>query len=128
MFLYMHLATIFPSLILGAWILSRPKGGSAHRKLGRVWAILMLVSSTLSFGILSPLNTPHTWLGMSWLHGLAAFTIYSVIKGWRAAIRRDFNTHKRAMVESFIGSCIAFVFALSPGRLLGEWARQWLAY
>lgn len=114
--IYAHLSTILPSLLLGPIVLLRRKGDHTHRILGKVWAILMLLASALSFGILS---SGH----LSWLHGLAAFTIFSVLRGIRAARRRDLGQHKASMVGSYVGTVAAFVFALSPGRMAGDWVR-----
>jgi uncharacterized membrane protein len=114
LWLYLHLFTILPCLLLAPAILFRKKGDSNHKTLGRTWAYLMIFSSALSFGIQSHGT-------FSWLHGLAAFTILSVMKGVLAARKGNFSAHKRSMIGAYVGSVIAFMFALSPNRFLGSW-------
>ncbi len=115
-FLYAHLFTILPALALGPIVLLRTKGDLTHKRLGKVWVGLMLTASLLSFGVMHN-GRP------SWLHGLAAFTIFSVVRGIRAAKRRDLRAHQGNMIGSYIGTVAAFVFALTPGRMAGDWIR-----
>ncbi|MFZ4715211.1 MAG: DUF2306 domain-containing protein [Bacteriovoracaceae bacterium] len=113
--LWLHLITIIPVLIVGPFILFRRKGDKLHKVLGKMWAILMIVSCLFSFGIQSD-------GGLSWLHGLAAFTIFSVVRALIAIKRKDLKTHERAMRGSYVGACIAFIFAAAvPSRLIGGW-------
>jgi uncharacterized membrane protein len=115
-FLQIHLLTIVPSLILGAVVLVRTKGSAAHKLLGRCWAICMIASCVSSFGILRD--------GFSWLHGLAAFTLLSIVRAVLAIRKGNVAAHKRAMIGSYLGSLIAFGFALAvPTRLLGRFLR-----
>ncbi len=116
-FLYAHLATILPALALGPVVLLRRKGDVLHKRLGKTWAVLMVTASLLSFGIMFQ-GRP------SWLHGLAAFTIFSVWRGVRAAKRRDLRAHKGNMIGSYAGTVAAFIFALMPGRMAGDWVRN----
>lgn len=106
--------TMIPALVLGPLVLLKAKGTPQHKRLGKIWAYLMLISSALSFGIRS---NGH----FSWLHGLAAYTLYSVIRGILSARKKDFARHKRFMIGSYIGSAVAFLFTLHPERILGKW-------
>ncbi len=110
---YLHLALIVPVLLLGPFILFRPKGDKLHKVLGRVWVICMLISCLLSFGI------THDG-GLSWLHGLAAFTIYSIIRGVLYIRAGNIKAHRSSMIGPYIGTVIAFIYALSPERFLGS--------
>lgn len=111
-FILLHLATIVPALILGPWVLFRKKGDLTHKVLGRIWVFLMVLGSLLSFGI-------QMGGGLSWLHGLAVYTIYAVVRGLIAARKHDYRAHRANMIGSYLGLFVAFVFALRPGRLLG---------
>lgn len=119
-FVYVHLATIVPVLLLGPVILFRQKGDGPHRLMGMMWAGLIVTSSLLSFGI------QHSG-GLSWLHGLSAYTIYAVAMGVRAARRGDVCNHRANMIGSYLGASIAFAFALHPSRLVGKWVASWFA-
>lgn len=112
-FIAAHLTTMVPALILGPIVLFRPKGTPQHKRLGKTWAYLMLLSSALSFGI-------QTNGHLSWLHGLAAYTIFAVLSGIQSAKKQNFKRHKRAMIGSYIGSVVAFIFTLRPERVLGR--------
>ena len=113
--LAIHITTVTPALPLGAWLLLRAKGTRGHRLLGRVWALLMLVTALTSFGITE--LTGH----FSPIHLLSILTIVSVLRGIRFARRGDIARHQRAMVLAFTGLVAAAVFTLLPGRLLGSW-------
>lgn len=74
----------------------------------------MIVSCLLSFAIL-----PH---GITWLHGLAAYTIYAVIGGIKDARAGNIESHKQKMLYPYIGTLVAMFFAFyADGRLLNTW-------
>jgi uncharacterized membrane protein len=117
-YLALHLATIVPVLILGPFIIFRKHGDRWHVIVGRVWAYLMIASCLLSFGVL---RGGH----LSWLHGLSVFTLYSVVKAIFAIRKKDIKAHQRAMVGSYLGALVAFVFAATdPDRLIGTIIRK----
>lgn len=108
-----HLSTIVPILLIGPFILFRKKGDKLHKLIGKIWAVFMIVSCLASFAI-----HPR---GFSWLHGLAAFTIFSVVRGINYARMGNLKGHQRSFIGSYCGALIAFVFALRPQRILGAW-------
>jgi uncharacterized membrane protein len=111
-FLKLHLITIIPVLILGPLILLRKRGDKLHMISGRIWASLMILSCLLTFGITN--NGRY-----SWLHGLAVFTMFQIVRAIRAVRRGDLRIHQRAMIGSYLGTLVAFIFAIAvPGRLL----------
>lgn len=112
--IYFHIATIVPVLLMGPFILFREKGDKLHVFLGRIWAILMVTSCLASFGI-------HHAKSFSWLHGLAAWTIFCMLAGTYHIRKKNVSKHKKYMVGSYLGTIIAFIFALRPGRLLNLW-------
>lgn len=77
----------------------------------------MLVGCFLSFGI--------THKGSySWLHGLAVYTIYQIFRGMRAIRAKNLRVHKRAMIGSYLGSVVAFIFAAAiPDRIINNWIK-----
>ena len=109
--LVIHLASVLPALVLGAWQLARPKGNDPHRLLGRVWVALMLVAAFASFGVGRN--------GLSWIHALSVFTIISVTAGLYFARRHQTRRHRGWMVGAWLGSLGAGIGAVAgPGRLL----------
>ena len=105
------------ALVLGAVMLRRrPKGNTAHRRLGQVWMGLMYWVVLSSFGI-TRLNHGH----FSWIHGLSVFTLYSLTKSWWAARTGRLRVHRRAAVGSYLGLVGAFFGAVAvPSRLVPQ--------
>jgi uncharacterized membrane protein len=115
LWLVLHLITIGPVLILGPFILFRKKGTDTHKILGKLWAVTMIASCLFSFGVQSEGR-------LTWLHGLATFTIFSVIRAIIAIRNGQLKIHQRAMWGSYIGAATAFIFAAAiPNRLIGGW-------
>ena len=110
----LHLATVLPAVPLGLWILLRTKGTREHKLLGRVWGVLMLVTAldTLLIRDLSGSLNP--------IHIFSVVTLVSIPLGvWR--IRRgDLKGHRQAMIGPYLGLVVAGLFALAPGRMLGN--------
>lgn len=114
--LALHLATVIPALPLGAWVLWSQKGDARHKMMGRVWAVLMLITAITSF-----------WLreisgGLSPIHIFSVMTLFSIPRGIWLARQGRIAAHKRAMVSPYIGLFVAGLFAFVPGRLLGTLA------
>ena len=112
--LVIHLATVLPALPLGAYVLLRRKGGSAHRLLGRLWAALMVITAVSTF-----------WLQeggrLSFIHLFSVLTLVSVPLAVFWIRRGNVERHRRAMTNTYIGLVVAGLFAFAPGRLLGGW-------
>lgn len=115
--IYFHLAAIAPALLIGAWVLSRPKGTAPHKLLGKVWVGLMAAASLSSFAIQFQGH-------FSWLHGLAVLTLVALARGVHGARERKIAVHRRNMIIAYAGSVAALLFALTPGRLLGDLLRR----
>lgn len=114
-----HLATVLPALLLGPFILFRKKGDTPHRILGRIWAVLMLVTAIASAFIRAPgggiLGT-----GYSPIHIFTIWTLANVPLGVWFARKGDVARHRGVMTGLYIGLCVAGAFTLIPGRLLGN--------
>ena len=103
------------ALPLGAIILSRRKGDSTHRWMGRVWFALMTFVAAGSFGIRV---SGH----YSWIHGLSAFTLAMLALGLYMARTGRIEKHKRIFQGLYFGALIITgLFTLLPNRLLGHW-------
>lgn len=110
-----HAVAATAAIVLGPVNLLRRRRDRAHRMIGRTWAAAILVTCLSSFGI-----HPH---GFSWLHGLAVFTLISVTIGVVAIRRRNVVAHRANMMGSYIGTLIAFGFAVFlPDRLVSRMA------
>jgi uncharacterized membrane protein len=109
-----HLLTVIPALPLGAYVIFSKKGDALHRLLGKIWAALMLVTSIDSFWIREV--TGH----IGPIHIFSVVTLVSLPMGIYAIRKGNVEGHRRAMHGTFIGLCSAGLFALMPGRMLGD--------
>ncbi|GAB96768.1 putative membrane protein [Kineosphaera limosa] len=102
-------------ITLGPINLLRRRRDAAHRLIGRVWAAAMAITCVSAFGIRPD--------GLTWLHGLAAFTLLSIAVGIVNIRRRNVRGHRANMVGAYFGTLIAFGFAaLAPDRLIARMA------
>lgn len=114
----LHVATVLPAALIGAWLLLASERGSAwHRAAGRVYVVLLVVGS-LDALLIHTLN-PAGWLGFSPIHLLVPVTLYGLIGGVVAARRGDRATHRRMMIRTYVlGILVAGAFTLMPQRLM----------
>lgn len=109
-----HASGALLALVLGAVIIRRRKGTSSHRRLGRVWMLLMYWVVISSFGI-TRLNPGH----FSWIHGLSGWTFISLTMAWRYARAGKAQQHRGWVVGSYCGLVGAFLGAVAvPQRLI----------
>ena len=113
--LTVHLLTVIPAVPLGGYVLVRRKGDRLHRMLGRTWAVMMMVAALSSFGLHSVTG------GFSPIHLLSILTLVTIPRGVIQAMRGDIRRHRRSMGLTYAGLCIASVFTMVPGRLIGSW-------
>ena len=112
-----HIATILVALALTPVILLGRRGDPRHRRLGQVWAVAMLLTALLSFGI--RLGNAG---GFSIIHILSVWVLIQVPILWRSARRHQVARHRRGVRGLVTGSLlIAGVFTFPFDRLLGRW-------
>ena len=109
-----HLSAILPAIPLGAVMLWRRKGDRLHRRLGRVWAALMVVAALASFGL-------HGMLGhIGPVHILSVITLIGIPRAILDARRGNVARHRRTMTIIYIALLVAGYLTLIPTRLLGH--------
>ncbi|MDA1148830.1 MAG: DUF2306 domain-containing protein [Bacteroidetes bacterium] len=116
-----HLYTIAPCVPLGFYlIVFSKKGGPIHKRLGKVYAFLMVFSSLVSLWL--PAHVGPQWLGhFGWIHSLSLVTIASVPYSLWQLRRGNIRSHKFSMLFLYwTGLLIAGAFTLVPGRYLHE--------
>lgn len=65
--------------------------------------------------------------GFSWIHGLSAFTLVTLVTGVMAARVHQVSAHRKNMIALYIGALvITGLFTLMPGRLIGNALWGWL--
>ncbi|ORE85634.1 hypothetical protein ATO4_26387 [Aurantimonas sp. 22II-16-19i] len=112
-----HLLTIVFALALTVIQFWRPKGGSTHRAMGRIWVTLMFATALISLFIVGA--DDH---GYSILHVLSVWVMIQVPMIAISARKRQIERHQRAARAMAVGSLlIAGFFTFPFHRLLGTW-------
>jgi uncharacterized membrane protein len=115
-----HALTAGYSLLCGLWLLARRRRGDGlHRGLGVSWMLAMAVTALGSFWIQSQGH-------LSWIHLLSLLTLIGLGQNLYALRHGRRRMHYKAVRGMMIGLGVAFVFTLSPDRILGHWLwAQW---
>ena len=111
----LHAFAAVAAFTLGVVQLSAPKGTLAHRTIGWVWVVLMLVISISAFWI----HELRLWGPWSPIHLLAIFTLVTLPIGVLHARRHRVARHRFFMISIFCGALvIAGLFTFVPGRIM----------
>lgn len=118
--MFLHLYTVVPCFIIGTMLLLMKKGTSIHKRLGKVYMILMLFTATVTLFL--PARVGPTVLNhFGWIHLFSFLTLYTVPTAYLAIKNGNIKVHKRKMILLYFGALvIAGGFTLSPGRYLNE--------
>ena len=118
---YLHLATVLPAFVLGAFQLLRRKGTSRHRLLGRVYMILMLATGLITLAMPAEVG-PRFLNHFGFIHIFSLMALLGVPLSYLAIRRGHVQAHRFAMVSLYVGGIlIVGAFAFSPGRMLHRW-------
>ena len=118
---YIHLVTVVPCFLIGAWLLLRRKGTTVHKRLGRVYAALILVTAVVTLPMPAEVG-PRFLDHFGFIHLFGVLVLVSVPAALYTIRRGNVTAHRRHMVGVYIGGIlIAGSFALMPGRLLHTW-------
>jgi len=116
-----HLATVLPALVLGLFMLVRPKGGATHRALGSLWMGMMVATAIASFWIRGESGA------FSGIHLFSIGTLIAVPMAiWRARAR-DIRAHQQIVTSLYVGLIVAGAFALEPDRVAGQFVWRLLS-
>jgi len=111
----LHAFAAMAAFVLGIVQFWRPKGTSAHRAIGWLWAGLMLVISVTAFFI----HELRLWGPWSPIHLLAILTLVTLPIGVLHARRHRIGQHRVFMISIFCGALlIAGLFTFVPGRIM----------
>ncbi len=103
----LHISASILALILGAWVLIVQKGDRRHRRMGRAYAISMLVVNATAFGIYRLFG------GFGPFHIAAIVSLLTLLAGMRPVLLRTrpkhwYTTHMSFMYWSVVGLYAAF--------------------
>ena len=88
---------------------------AAHRTLGWIWVVLMVIVAASSFWI----HELRLWGPWSPIHLLAIFTLAMLPLAVLHARRHRVGRHRNAMIAIFAGALVvAGLFTLMPGRIM----------
>ncbi|SNZ20822.1 DUF2306 domain-containing protein [Cohaesibacter gelatinilyticus] len=121
----LHLYSALGALLLGGLLFWIPKGTFAHRLMGRIWMMLMLVTALSAFGLSSGMM-----LGMyfSPLHGLAIYTLFMLWNAYRYVRAGHIGAHRKAVLGLYWGALVipGTIAVLWPGRFLNQLVMGWI--
>ncbi len=102
------------ALFLGVLVLWRRKGGATHKRNGKVWVGLMMITALSGFFI----HEIRVWGDYSPIHIISALVPVSLMVAVLAARRGNFAKHRSIMKSTYLGGMIvAGGFTFLPGRL-----------
>lgn len=118
---YVHLATVLPGFLIGSYILLTRKGTPTHKRLGKIYLALMLLTATIT--LLMGAEVGPTLFGHFGLLHLFSVTVFvSVPLALYGARTGNLWLHVGSMTGLYVGGLIiAGGFAFMPGRLLHSW-------
>ena len=111
-----HVSTVLPAIPLGGYLLLARKGGTLHKRLGKLWLALMVTTALSALFI-------QTGGSFSFIHLFVPLTLWSSYKVIASARRGDFDTHRKEILGLYLGALTIpglVAFAL-PGRLMNVW-------
>lgn len=116
--MFSHLITIVPCIFIGAYLLAVKKGTPFHRKLGKIYMILMVITAIIT--LFMPAKVGDTFLNhFGYIHLFSVLTLYSVPTAIIAIRKKQIRKHKLKMIFLYVGAIlIAGTFTLMPGRYL----------
>ncbi len=114
-----HLVFALGALVLGPFALFAGKGSRLHRAAGYFWVTLMFGAAASSLFI-RDFRLPNI-AGYTPIHIVSLLTFAGIAGGIWYVSRRNIVAHRRTMLRTYIGGCVvAGLFALMPGRFLGQ--------
>jgi uncharacterized membrane protein len=118
---YLHLATVVPAFVIGAFQLLRRKGTTSHKLLGKIYMVLMLATGVITLAMPAEVG-PRFLKHFGVIHIFSLMALFGVPSAYIAARRGQIQAHRGAMLGLYIGGIlIAGAFAFSPGRMLHAW-------
>lgn len=117
---WLHLATVLPAIAIGTYLLLRRKGTPGHKRLGRVYLVLMVMTAVIVLFMqakVGPLFLGH----FGYIHLLSVLTLFSAPRAYYAARRGNIRAHRLHMVGLYLGAnVVAGAFTLMPGRFIHQ--------
>ena len=118
---YLHLATVLPAFALGAFQLLMRKGTDSHKRLGKIYMVLMLATGLITMMMPAEVG-PRILNHFGFIHIFSFLALVNVPIAYIAARRGYIRAHRASMLSLYLGGIlIVGAFAFSPGRMLHAW-------
>jgi len=118
---YLHLTTVVPAFFIGTYLLLRRKGTPAHKQVGKLYMLLMLLTASITL-LMEAQVGPVLLNHFGFIHLFSLLVLYSVPAAFFAARKNNLKAHRGNMIGVYVGGIlIAGGFAFAPGRLLHSW-------
>lgn len=118
---FLHLALILPAFAIGTLLLVRRKGTRTHKRLGRIYLLLMIATGIVTL-IMPAQVGPKLFGHFGFIHAFSFLALYSAPAAFFAIRRGDLRAHRMNMIGLYVGGIlIAGLFAFTPGRMLHGW-------
>lgn len=116
--MFLHLYTVLPCVFIGGFLLIIKKGTLIHKRLGRIYMVLMLFTAIVTLFMPAYVG-PTIFNHFGWIHLFSFLTIWTVPTAYIAIKKGNVKAHKRKMILLYFGALIiAGGFTLMPGRYL----------
>lgn len=118
---YVHLASVFPAFLLGTWLLFSRKGTAIHKRLGKVYMVLMLFTAVVTLFMAAEVG-PSIFGHFGFIHLFSVSVFVFIPRAYVAARKGYVKQHRNSMIGLYVGGIlIAGGFAFAPDRLLHSW-------
>ena len=108
---YVHAISSVIAVVLGFYIMGTTKGTPRHKKIGKIWVVLMFIACLSSFGI-------KHWGYFNVLHAGSIFALFGLFVGLMGNAHGLVRLHATGMICTFIGLLANFYFAvMTEGRI-----------
>jgi uncharacterized membrane protein len=101
-----HLVTVLVAIPIGLWsIFISRKGSPAHKAMGRIYFVLLIVTTLIAFFVRR--KAAHIiFLGLTPGHFVSLFVLFSIWRSYSAIRRGDIENHRKWAVGMFVGAIV----------------------
>jgi uncharacterized membrane protein len=103
---------------IGGFLLTIKKGTLIHKRLGRIYMVLMLFTAIVTLFMPAAVGS-QVLNHFGWIHLFSFLTLWTVPTAYLAIKKGNVKSHKRKMILLYFGAIIiAGAFTFTPGRYL----------
>jgi uncharacterized membrane protein len=103
--MYLHLWTIVPCVFIGGLLLIIKKGTLIHKRLGRLYMVLMLFTAIVTLFMPAVIGAT-LFNHFGWIHLFSVLTLWTVPTAYLAIKKGNIKAHKRKMILLYFGAIV----------------------